>query len=306
VTLAVRAEVGDERAVAGRLVARLDELLPELGATYRREIGGYARPGEEAALVSLASGWIDRLDQASSRVAAGYLEASHERLRRLDARRAELADALLDATDHGEVAAVGERFAVAVAPVYRPVVLTGPDVVVRADAVLSSVPDAFVDRRGEGLLVLLPGAGDEGCLAVVVGADLVVTGRPTPPGRSLAEEVRRTLDLLDVAVRDGRTRGTVTVDDLPLHRLAVAAGPVADDLADRLLAPLEDRPELRITLDAYLATGAIPEVAARLEVHPNTVAHRLRRVRDLTGADPRVPRDAALLVVALIARGSRA
>lgn len=193
--------VAEVRAVAGRLVAHLDELLPELGATYRREIDGYARlsdaqleaqvlatsrrlvegyfgrlaegrdparvdltamelvgrrrlemglslddalhafrlaarevwraiaeviaPGEEAALVSLASGWIERLDQASSRVATGYLEASHDRLRREDARRHGAVDALLGAADHGEVAAVGERHALAFASRYQPVVLVG-------------------------------------------------------------------------------------------------------------------------------------------------------------------------------------
>jgi DNA-binding PucR family transcriptional regulator len=41
-------------------------------------------------------------------------------------------------------------------------------------------------------------------------------------------------------------------------------------------------------------------------VHPNTVAYRLRRVRELTGLDARVPTDAALLVIALKARGGTA
>jgi len=34
-------------------------------------------------------------------------------------------------------------------------------------------------------------------------------------------------------------------------------------------------------------------------VHANTVGYRLGRVRDLIGLDPRVPRDAALLVLGL-------
>lgn len=381
-------DAADVRAVARRLVARLDELLPQLGATYRREIEGYARltdrqleaqvlatsrrlvegyfgriaagrdparvdlaamelvgrrrldmgvslddalhafrlaaretwlalaevvePGEEAALVSLASGWIERLDQASSRVATGYLDASHERLRRLDARRADLVDALLGAADDGEVAAVGERFAVTVAPRYRPVVLTGSDVLVRTDAVLAAAPDALVRRRGDRLLVLLPAAGTPEDVAAPAHADLAVTGQPAPPGPELTDEVRRTELLVDVAERDGevtggqaadrRDRRTIAPDDLPLERLVVAAGTVADQLAARLLAPLTGRPELLATLRTYLDAGSIPDVAATLDVHPNTVAHRLRRTHDLTGLDPRVPREAALLVVALAAR----
>lgn len=400
------------RAVAGRLVAHLDDLLPELGATYRREIDGYARlsdaqleaqvlatsrrlvegyfgrlaagrdparvdltamelvgrrrlemglslddalhafrlaarevwrtladviaPGEEAALVSLASGWIDRLDQVSSRVAAGYLEASHDRLRRLDARRHDAVDALLGARDDGEVAAVGDQHTIAIAPRYVPVVLCGEGVLGRADAVLAAVPDALVDRRGDRLLVLTPlddvasgddpgrdagpgrdaVSGDEAVpsdaargprrLATLTRATLTVVGRPVAAGRDLAGQVRCTLALVDLLVArhgdDALAPGAVVgAGDLPLERLLVAAGPAAaGGVADRIL-PLAGRPELRSTLEAYLDLGSVPDVAAQLGVHPNTVAHRLRRVRDLTGFDARVPRKAAVLALALTA-----
>ncbi|MTV24072.1 PucR family transcriptional regulator [Nitriliruptoraceae bacterium ZYF776] len=379
------------RAVAGRLVAHLDDLLPELGATYRREIEGYARlsdaaleaqvlatsrrlvegyfgrlaagrdparvdltamelvgrrrlemglslddalhafrlaarevwralaeavaPGEEAALVPLASGWIERLDQASSRVATGYLEASHDRLRRQDARRHDAVDALLGADDDGEVAAVGERHAIAIAPRYLPVVLVGDRVLGRADAVLAAVPDALVDGRGERLLVLLPADPDAPPgveppdpteLAGLTRAVLAIVGQPVVAGNDLAEQVRVTQALADLELdrrtpRSHRTPRVVAADERPLERVLVAAGPAASHLVAARLAPLADRPELRATLDAYLDLGAIPEVAAQLGVHPNTVAHRLRRVRDLTGLDPRVPRQAAVLTLAATA-----
>ncbi len=64
--------------------------------------------GEESALATLAGGWIEYLDRASSFFAEGYLAASHDQLRRLDARRSAIVDALLDAQDAAEVAAVGE------------------------------------------------------------------------------------------------------------------------------------------------------------------------------------------------------
>ena len=53
------------------------------------------------------------------------------------------------------------------------------------------------------------------------------------------------------------------------------------------------------SLQVYLATGSIPETARREHVHPNTVAYRLGRVRELTGLDPRVPAESALLVLGL-------
>ncbi|HEY9484100.1 MAG TPA: helix-turn-helix domain-containing protein, partial [Micromonosporaceae bacterium] len=58
--------------------------------------------------------------------------------------------------------------------------------------------------------------------------------------------------------------------------------------------------ELLETLDAFLAAGGVLESAARsLFVHPNTVRYRLRRISDITGFAPLVPRDAFTLRVAL-------
>ena len=51
------------------------------------------------------------------------------------------------------------------------------------------------------------------------------------------------------------------------------------------------------TLRTFLATGSVPDTAKREVVHPNTVLYRLKRVRELTGLDPRVPADAAVLVL---------
>jgi DNA-binding PucR family transcriptional regulator len=58
--------------------------------------------------------------------------------------------------------------------------------------------------------------------------------------------------------------------------------------------------ELLETLDCFFAAGGVLESAARaLFVHPNTVRYRLRRVADVTGFSPLIPRDAFALRVAL-------
>jgi hypothetical protein len=58
--------------------------------------------------------------------------------------------------------------------------------------------------------------------------------------------------------------------------------------------------ELIDTLDAFFAAGGVLESAARaLFVHPNTVRYRLRRIGDVTGFSPLVPRDAFALRIAL-------
>ncbi len=58
--------------------------------------------------------------------------------------------------------------------------------------------------------------------------------------------------------------------------------------------------ELLETLDAFFSAGGVLEGAARsLFVHPNTVRYRLRRIGDVTGFTPTLPRDAFALRVAL-------
>jgi hypothetical protein len=58
--------------------------------------------------------------------------------------------------------------------------------------------------------------------------------------------------------------------------------------------------ELLETLDGFFAAGNVLESAARaLYVHPNTVRYRLKRVGEVTGLSPLLPRDAFVLRIAL-------
>jgi DNA-binding PucR family transcriptional regulator len=76
-----------------------------------------------------------------------------------------------------------------------------------------------------------------------------------------------------------------------------AIGMLVDEVYVELVA--ED-PALIDTLAAYLERAGSLEGAAReLFVHPNTVRYRLRRVADVTGLTPTVPRDAWSLRLAL-------
>ncbi len=375
------------RRIASRVLERLDDLLPEMGATYQREIPEYARltrdqvdreilrtsrrfiesyfgrvsrgrdtteldladmvvagrrrlemgisldstmhafrlagretwqavvdavePGEESALGPLAAGWIDTMDRASSRVAEGYVAASHERLRRLDARRSAIVDALLEAGDWGEVAAVAAQWSIALAPRYRPVLLSGEDVLVRIDLLVQHAPpDTLAGRRGDRVLALLPDDGsDPTLLARSANASLTTFGRAVAPGPELSAEVRHVEAVLAAASRAGHLAGVFGPGDLLLEQLLAGSERVATDLAARVLDPLQAQdPDgvFEATLRTYLACGSVPETATDQVVHPNTVAYRLRRVRELTGLEPRVPAEAALLVIAITARGGHA
>ncbi|WP_405143010.1 helix-turn-helix domain-containing protein [Sphaerisporangium sp. NBC_01403] len=72
---------------------------------------------------------------------------------------------------------------------------------------------------------------------------------------------------------------------------------------DQQLGPILDRPELVLTLDAWLSTrGSRAAVADLLHLHRNSVGYRIGQIRQLLGADPLDPTMAHHLQTALIAR----
>ena len=97
-------------------------------------------PTETALLADLGARWMDIVDRTSSALAPAYLAASHERLRHVDARRRELVEALLTATDPSEVAAVSLRFSTVLAPAYVPVLGAGSGAAAGIDALLGDAP----------------------------------------------------------------------------------------------------------------------------------------------------------------------
>ncbi len=261
-------------------------------------------PGEEHLLADLAAQWMDYIDVASSAVARTYMSASAERLRSLDARRRELVEALLTATDPGEVAAVSLRFSTILAAAYVPVLVAGTGVASRIDALITTAPARTLGgHRGDRILLLVPDAlTDLGPLVAAAPSALLAWGRPAAPGAALLDEVGHVEALLEAAVSESRTAGAYGPDDLLVEQLLLGNDRVAAALRRRvrdLLAARDPGGAITSTLRAYLATGSIPETARREVVHANTVAYRLGRVRDLTGLDPRVPVDAALLVLGL-------
>ena len=257
-------------------------------------------PGEEGLLADLGARWIDVVDRASSAMAHAYLTASHDRLRDLDARRRELVEALLTATTPGEVAAVSLRFSTLLAPSYVPVLVSGAGVAAGIDGLLAaSPPGTLGGHRGDRVLLLVPHRLDAPVTPLGV---LTAWGRPAACGTDLLEEVRSVEQLLTTASAEGHVSGAFGPDDLLVEQLLLGNERVGDALRRRVADVLSLRdPGGAIvgTLRCYLATGSVPETARREHVHANTVAYRLGRVKELTGLDPRVPQDSALLVLGL-------
>jgi hypothetical protein len=257
-------------------------------------------PEDTALLGDLGHRWMDIVDRTSSALAQAYLAASHERLRHVDARRRELVEALLTATDPSEVAAVSLRFSTVLAHVYVPVLVAGSGAAAGIDALLNDSPTGTLGgHRGDRVLLLVPQRVDN--LRRRDG-HLTCWGKPATCGRGLLDEVQHVERLLLTALAEGHVTGHFGPDDLLVEQLLLGNDRVTDALRRRIADVLCARDPGGVvvaTLRTYLETGSVPETARREMVHANTVGYRLGRVRDLTGLDPRIPRDSALLVLGL-------
>jgi DNA-binding PucR family transcriptional regulator len=267
-----------------------------------------AAPGEERALADAVLRFSREVAFSAARV---YARAAESR-GTWDARlQAVLVDALLrgDAPEElaSRAAALGwdDRSPVAVAVGRSP----GGD----APAVLHTVHrlarrmgvDVLGGVHGSRLVLVLGGADDPLAatekLLAGFGDGPVVVGAAVP-----------TLDEATGSARDALA-GFRAAPAWPAAPRPVAA---ADLLAERALAgDAEARRVLRQdifgalvraggelleTLDGFFAAGGVLESAARsLFVHPNTVRYRLRRVGEVTGLYPLLPRDAFTLRIAL-------
>ncbi|NIZ92821.1 helix-turn-helix domain-containing protein, partial [Kineococcus rubinsiae] len=86
------------------------------------------------------------------------------------------------------------------------------------------------------------------------------------------------------------------------HQLGALREEVARDvLRDLLAVPVPERERLLEALQVFAATGSVAETAERLFCHRNTVLNRLRRTAELTGHEPTVPDQAAVLLLAVTA-----
>nr|WP_232541648.1 helix-turn-helix domain-containing protein [Nocardia bovistercoris] len=114
--------------------------------------------------------------------------------------------------------------------------------------------------------------------------------------------VRHAHELLDLAQRLGRAPGVYRFAELAAHYQLTRPGSTRDQLAGQLAA-LDDHPDLLETLRVHLTTdGQRKATAKQLNVHPNTVDYRLRRIGEVTGLDPGDPTSLWYLRSAMIVR----
>lgn len=140
--------------------------------------------------------------------------------------------------------------------------------------------DALASRVRTAVQTMLPGQ------SVDVAVSSLRYGRGGASAAVL--EATHSLAIRDIVSR----RRTVVFEDLGAYYF-VAGQPSRRlrEFADRILGPLADpqgrrEENLLETLDAYLRMqGNVSQVARRMALHRNTIRHRLRRVKTLTGSD---------------------
>lgn len=126
-----------------------------------------------------------------------------------------------------------------------------------------------------------------------------------PRAQSLAEVplmLRIALESLPAITPE--TPGQRTVGHTWGHVAATRLGEYGSVLANSVLGPLttisaHEKERLIETVQAYLRSGSVSDVAGELYCHRNTVLNRLARFAKLTGYDPASPQDAATVIAAL-------
>lgn len=122
-----------------------------------------------------------------------------------------------------------------------------------------------------------------------------------------ARVYRSVAGALNMLALAGRTDASVTLDELGLVGLLLQLDDSSQLLryADQALGPVRRHDEARgtellKTLRTYFASGQLnAETARLLQVHPNTVAQRIRRIQTLTNRDLNRPDHAMDLAAAL-------
>jgi sugar diacid utilization regulator len=111
-------------------------------------------------------------------------------------------------------------------------------------------------------------------------------------------------EAVEIAAGNGIRGRVIALEDVVVDHM-LRSSSHAQRMLDAVLRPLLDydrlhHAELIETLRAYVAADTnLTRTAERLMVHPNTAAYRLRRIRELTGRDPRAVDELLVLFLAL-------
>ena len=330
-----RDELGFARQAAARRVSQgipLDAFLQAFRLGHRTVWDAIVRlaPATEAgrqAALTLARPAMQYIDVVSTHVAESYLNEERRLLATADRERRDLlenllagrlpADARLPAVAAG--IASHEELIVVVAHVLSDGPADPNDLHRAADVfgAQSAGPEAeplVVVRQGEIVAVIPAGDQQPDPLARYRGAQDMLAERRAIRTRigvsagvaGLEGVARGYAEARQALLRTSDESPLVALEDLSTFDYVVAtADPAAWQVARRTADALASAGALSDTVMAYVDSDLdVAAAARRLDVHPNTVRYRLRRVAELTGRDPACFHD--LVELATVIRMARA
>lgn len=166
--------------------------------------------------------------------------------------------------------------------------------------------DTLVGIQGDRLILVLGGVQDRNSayarLSELFGPGPVVYGPESASLVAASGSAQAAFAGLTAARAWPSAPRPVAADDLWPERVISGDDTARKSLLRNIYRPLANAQNgLEETLSAYLALGHSLEATSReLFVHANTVRYRLRRVCDITGWDPLIPREAFVLQTALV------
>ncbi|OIJ64365.1 hypothetical protein WN71_029115 [Streptomyces mangrovisoli] len=312
-------ELGRGEALVGRSLDALQSAVRIGGLHAWRAMSRTAEElgldsGVVAALGELAFRTVHEVAEAA---AAGYAETQLRSTQELERRRRRLLHLLLDdppvAREVVRDLAHSARWTVPRQVAVVALVATTRQGAQDRPLVAAGV---LVDMDSRPPRMLLPdpdGTGPTGgrTLALALRGRPAAVG-PTVPLAEAAQSLRWATRALGLMGRGVLPRhGVVRCADHLATLLLYGDEPLHGQLSARALAPLEtvtegQRARLAETLLAWLLGGSnVPEVAARLAVHPQTVRYRLRQLERLFGDALHDPGARLDLILALRARELR-
>ncbi|MDQ1050767.1 CdaR family transcriptional regulator [Streptomyces sp. V4I2] len=312
-------ELGRGEALEGRSLDALQSALRVGGLHAWRLMGRTAEQlGLDSAVVTALGELAFRtVHEVAESAAAGYAEARSHSTDEVERRRKRLLDLLLGegpvALEAVQDLAHGARW-----PVPRRVAVValaaGPEQ--REEERPLAAAGALVDMASRPPRMLVPDPDVSGRFGGRAFA-LALRGRPAAIGPTVgvteaAQSLRwatRALGLMGRGIlpRQGVVHCADHLSTLLLH----CDEQLLARLQARVLAPLDavsagQRPRLAETLLAWLLSGSnVPDVAARLHIHPQTVRYRLRQLEKLFGEALHEPDTRLDLVLALRAEALR-
>ena len=293
-------------------------------------------PAEREAALELAGRVMRQVDQMSTAAAEGYLnEVQTIWTDREVVRRDLLEDLISGRGDSDRVRRLAHSLKLPLADRYVVVIARGeeafaqetPDQPLAARHALRRIVEAarlklrpavacvLVGMRQGEVVALYPVGGPADTDRVKADADAFATalaeqkvcvgiGGNHHGIQAVADSYGEARDALEIARGAGVHDRAIAFDEVLIDHV-VRSSPHGDRILDGTLRPLLDydsrrQAELVSTLRAYVQSGFnLTRSAELLNVHPNTVVYRLRRIRELSGRDPQNADDLLLLFLGL-------